>query len=448
MRKSIIPKVLQALVMGTFLFSSPVRCQETDVKQVESDLMKKAAENIEKYRKSNVEIIFKNQGGKPVRNSRVEISQVSSDFLVGCIIFPLIREDEPYRPEVFKERFKEIFNFAVFPFYWAGYERRQGMPGWQRIAEVVEWCKVNGITTKGHPLVWTAPSGKPRWLSAYSDEESLELLKARVMNVVGGFAGDIDIWDVFNEAVNTRAWEDTAKDTWIEAPVETNVDLVERAFKWAHRANPQAHLVLNEFYQITREDTRERFVAMVKELQRRNTPISGLGIQAHEPRQEWYPPREVWKTFDRIAELGYPLHITEFTPQSGGKQITGGWRKGTWTLETQAEFTEQIFRLSFGHPAVVSINFWGLSDRAVWLPGGGLITERYRPKPVYEMVRKLLHEEWNTRLSAETDRGGGVSFRGFYGKYEVKLETGAGKARTFNIHVRENEENKWVFMVN
>ena len=59
MRKSIIPKFLQALVMGTFVFSSPIRSQEIDVKQVESDLMKKAAENIEKYRKGDVEIVFK-----------------------------------------------------------------------------------------------------------------------------------------------------------------------------------------------------------------------------------------------------------------------------------------------------------------------------------------------------------------------------------------------------
>jgi GH35 family endo-1,4-beta-xylanase len=58
-------------------------------------------------------------------------------------------------------------------------------------------------------------------------------------------------------------------------------------------------------------------------------------------------------------------------PQSGGKPITGGWREGTWTEEAQAEFAEQFYRLCFGHPAVASINWWGLSDRQIWLPGGG-----------------------------------------------------------------------------
>lgn len=441
-------KFLLALLIGAFLFPVPAAGRADNVKQVESELMSQAAANIEKYRKGDVEIFFKNKAGKPVRNASLEITQVSSDFLFGCTIFPLVREGSAYRPELFKQVFADIFNFAIFPFYWAGYERVQGMPGWQSLLPVIEWCEANGITTKGHPLVWTAPSGKPAWLARYSNEESLELLKARMTNVVGGFRGRIDIWDVFNEPVNTRAWDDTSSGGWwIDVPVETNADLVEHAFKWAHRANPGAHLILNEFYQITREGTRERFYALVKELQQRNTPISGLGIQAHEPRQEWYPPLEVWKTFDRIAELGYPIHITEFTPQSGGKEITGGWREGRWNLETQAEFAEQMFRLCFGHPAVVSINFWGLSDRGVWLPGGGLVTEQYRPKPIYNRLKKLIHEQWRTRLDTSTDSSGSVRFRGFYGDYLVRLRTPDGRFHSYELDVRKVEENRWVFTV-
>ncbi len=124
---------------------------------------------------------------------------------------------------------------------------------------------------------------------------------------------------------------------------------------------------------IARQPDRERFYQLVAELKRRGTPISGLGIQAHEPREEWFSPEKVRTTLDRLGELGYPLHITEYIPQSGGKPITGGWREGTWTEETQAEFAEQFYRLCFGHPAVVSINWWGLSDRQIWLPGGGLL---------------------------------------------------------------------------
>ena len=441
-------KFLIVFLAGVSGLPAKTAALEPEKQQVETELMKKVTENIEKYRKGEVEIVFRNASGQPLGNAEVEIQQTGSDFLFGCIIFPLVRGKEHPAPRIYRQMFKDIFNFAIFPFYWAGYESNQGMSEWQRLIPVIEWCKANDITTKGHPLVWTAPSGKPGWLTAYSNDEQIELLKARLTNIVGGYKGMIDIWDVFNEAVNTRAWDDTSSGSWwIEVPVETNVDLVEKAFKWAHRANPEAHLILNDFYQITREDTRERFFRMARELQRRGAPISGLGIQAHEPRQEWYPPLEVWKTFERIAELGYPLHITEFTPQSGGKEITGGWVEGTWNLVTQAAFAEQMFRLAFGHPSVVSINFWGFSDRRVWQEGGGLLDENFRPKPIYERLYKLVHQEWRTQLTMSTDRSGRVRFKGFYGDYKAAVTTPSGKRSSLDIRVRKQEENRWVFTI-
>jgi len=439
--------VVKALPIVTLLFSSALSGREARVESVEAALLKKAAENIEKYRKGTAVIEFRTESGAAVRDASVEITQLTHEFLFGAIIFDLVRGAEPYRPELYKRRFRELFNFAVFPFYWSSYERTQGMPDWQRMLPVIRWCKENGITTKGHPLVWTAPSGKPSWLAAYPLEATRELLKARVINTVAGFAGRIDIWDVVNEPVNTRTWNNPGPEVWIQEPIEKVADLVEKSFKWAYSANPQAHLVLNEFYTITKKDTRERFVALVKELQRRKTPISGLGIQAHEPRQEWYPPEQVLETYDRLAGLGYPLQITEFIPQSGGKEITGGWRKGTWTPRAQADFAEQFFRLSFGHPAVVSINWWGLSDRNIWQTGGGLIDEQYRPKPVYERLRKLIHEEWKTGLSTATDNEGRVRFNGYYGRYEIKLKTPEGRVHVFELPVRSSEENNWVFTI-
>ena len=77
-----------------------------------------------------------------------------------------------------------------------------------------------------------------------------------------------------------------------------------------------------------------------------------------------------------------PIHITEFVAESSGEKIVGGWKEGTWTLENQAEYAEQVYRLSFGHPSVQSLNWWGLSDRYIWneRPAGGLLDEQYNPE--------------------------------------------------------------------
>jgi len=231
-----------------------------------------------------------------------------------------------------------------------------------------------------------------------------------------------------------------------QTPIENLAGWIERAFKAAYKANPQGQFIINEFNTFAIDRTRERFYLLVKELQERDTPITGIGLQAHEPREMWYSPESVWETLDYFARLGYPVHITEFIPQSSGKSITGDWRDGVWTEEAQTEFAEQVYRLCFAHPAVASFNWWGLSDRYSWLRDGGLIDEEYRPKMVYNMLDRLINVEWKTpELSRKTDLRGEITFRGFYGTYDVIVTDARNRIFTYHIHLANNEQNNWIF---
>ena len=327
------------------------------------------------------------------------------------------------------------------------------MPVWEKILSSIEWCQLNGITTNGHPLVWACRSGTPQWLRKYTPEETEELLKSRVMNIVSGFEDKIELWDVVNEPVNVKTWQNKIKnmddpnDWGVEDPLKEVADYVENALVWAHKANPEATLMINEYRTIADLKVRDRYHQLLKELKDRNAPFSNIGIQAHEPRQEWFNPVELWKTFDLYADMGFTLHITELHPQSSGVDITGGWRTGKWTSEAQTEFTEQFVKLCFGHPAVASINWWGFSDRNIWLPGGGLVDEEYQPKPVYEMLDKLINETWNTRIETEPDEDGAIRFRGYFGKYSVQVTTSDGMVYSYPLHVRKDEENQWSFTI-
>jgi endo-1,4-beta-xylanase len=438
------------IILFMLLFPS-AKIQSQNVRETEARLMKQADENIEKYRKGDVSVQFKTKDGKVIKNARVEIHQKTHDFMFGCIIFDLIRNENTYREDLFKARFKQIFNLAVFPFYWPGYESRQGFTRWEDMLEVIDWCKANGITTKGHPLVWATKSGTPEWLTGYTVSETEELLKTRVLNITAGFRDKIELWDVVNEPVNVKTWKhkmqnfNDANDWGVTDTITLIADYVENALKWAHLGNPEAALLINEYRTLADIEVRKRYDDLLSELKKRNAPLSGMGIQAHEPRQEWFSPVEVWKTFDLYSRFGYPIHITEFHPQSSGVPITGGWRTGAWTPEAQTEFTEQFVRLCFGHPAVASINWWGFSDRNIWLPGGGLVDAEYQPKPVFIMLDKLINQTWKTNATVQTDNGGTASFRGFFGEYEITIATPDGKKCFYKVHVSKNEENRWVF---
>jgi GH35 family endo-1,4-beta-xylanase len=238
---------------------------------------------------------------------------------------------------------------------------------------------------------------------------------------------------------------------YVSTPINDIADWVEKCYRWAHEANPEAELVINDYEVIVSTfilDTQQRFYDLAAELLRRGTPLHGIGLQAHEPALEWYSPQQFKKTLDFYAELGLPLHITEFIPQSSGEPING-WKEGNWTEENQAEFAEQIYRLSFGHPSVKSINWWGLSDRYIWQErlNGGLIDENYRPKQVYNTIKKLIKEEWTTPKSVRTLSEGKLNFRGFYGKYKIRITTKEGSVHVFNFHLNKNAQNSYQFKI-
>ncbi len=156
----------------------------------------------------------------------------------------------------------------------------------------------------------------------------------------------------------------------------------------------------------------------------------------------------MWDTLEMYQELDIPVHITELHQPSWEQEIEGGFREGMWSPQAQADFLEQMYRQCFGHPAVVSINYWGLSDRQSWIKEGGLIDEEYRPKPVFERLKGLIKGEWLTQpFTACTDENGEITFRGFYGNYEFVIPRTARQHQTFKFHLAADRENTGQFIV-
>ena len=86
----------------------------------------------------------------------------------------------------------------------------------------------------------------------------------------------------------------------------------------------------------------------------------------------------------------------------------------------------KFYRVCFAHPAMRAITWWDLCDQGSWLPGGGMLRADMSPKPVYEQLKRLIHEEWKTTVLAAHGRRRPIAFRGFCGGYRVAIETPAG----------------------
>lgn len=430
------------------------------------EIVQKAVENVERCRKGEATVRFKLPSGDPLAGAEVEVIQRTQDFLFGNLAFDLVWGAPPYQPERFKQRFLELFNFAIFPFYWNMYEKTPGRPEWESLLPALEWCLANGVTPKGHPLVWPYTAGVPEWLYDMPPESVETLIQSRVMNIVRGFEKQIQVWDVTNEAVNHISWaEGTSREfrgkyhdvsLWRgievagsfkrEIPIPEAADWVEKSFRWAYAANPKATLIVNDYNQEIELNVRRRFYALVQELQKRGAPVSGIGLQVH-PVDHWLWPQEIWDTLEMYAALKVPIHITELHQPDWDHPIEGGWRDGNWNEEAQADYIEQLYRLFYGHPSVVSINYWGFSDRNIWIPGAGLIDEEYRPKPAFTRLKKMIKGEWLTpSLTVKLDSEGKASFRGFYGQYDLLLKRQGSQHLAFRVHLSEHAENNWALI--
>lgn len=76
---------------------------------------------------------------------------------------------------------------------------------------------------------------------------------------------------------------------------------------------------------------------------------------------------------------------------------------------------------------------------------GGLLRFDLSPKPAYQVIRDLFGKEWRTNLKLHT-LSGSLSFKGFYGKYELEI-TAAGRTCRKEIHLNKEINNHFTITI-
>ncbi|MCY3023346.1 MAG: endo-1,4-beta-xylanase [Planctomycetota bacterium] len=385
----------------------------------EEAALKKAGEDIEKNRKAGATVRVVDAKGAPVAGATVSVEQARHDFLFGCNIYMFDRFKSAEENEAYKKRFEELFNYATTGFYWKSYEPEKGRPQYAYTDKVVAWCAARGIRLKGHPLLWGHEAGVPTWSQG---QPAADVQKQRVVDILKRYTGKIEFWEVVNEPAHIRSVK------------------IDEPYRWAREADPKGYLIVNDYYVMA--NGFPPFLKLLEEAKAGGVPYDGIGIQAHEPRTMRFPLENVRSTLDRYAALGKELHITEFTPCSGGQDITGSHVTGKWDEAAQADYAAKFYRVCFAHPAMRALTWWDLCDNGAWLKGGGMLRADLTPKPVYSALQKLIHEEWKTRAEGQTDATGAFAFRGFLATYRVKVKAPGGNAEA-EIHVAKDAPNEF-----
>ncbi len=181
--------------------------------------------------------------------------------------------------------------------------------------------------------------------------------------------------------------------------------------------------------EVTGDSQRARYIALARALCDAGTPPDAIGLQAHTGG--WISPSRQNYLFDEYAaKTGLPVHITEYWASMSELRKSGHYSEDELN-EIEAQQVEDFLICAFGHPAVDAFFFWGFMSAAInWRDE----FSSHTLKPVWYRVKKLLHEEWNTKLVARTDETGHVTFRGFKGDYAVrKWLNSVQKGSTFRV---------------
>ena len=232
----------------------------------------------------------------------------------------------------------------------------------------IDYAEEKGMTIHGHVLVWHNQTG--RWMFRDGNgEASPELLDSRMRDhihtVVDRYKGRIKYWDVVNEAISDSGGFYREDSPWFEI---MGPDFIEKAFRYAHEADPEARLYYND-YNVVDPAKRDKIYAMVKGLLDKGVPIHGIGIQGHWSLR-WPAVSQVEETIDLFAGLGLEVQITELDIsfyEYNQKNVSYG-EPPEELIQLQAERYGALFKLFRSKSDVLrGVTTWGVADDYTWL---------------------------------------------------------------------------------
>ncbi len=264
--------------------------------------------------------------------------------------------------------------------------------------QIVDFASRHGMKVRGHTLVWHRQM--PTWLTEgkFTSSELAEILEQHIKTVAGHYRGKIFAWDVINEAYDELQPGRLRSTIWRDQPgiglVGSGSSYIERCFRWAHEADPQALLFYNEAGAETMNPKSDAIYAMVRDFRQRGVPIDGVGFQMHIAKLH-ADVASISANIHRFTALGVQVHITEMDV---ALPVDPNGNPRPEDLQRQADIYREIATACLSHPGCTAIQTWGFTDKYSWIgshskqtQGAALPFDRnYRAKPAYEALRKAL----------------------------------------------------------
>ena len=235
---------------------------------------------------------------------------------------------------------------------------------------LVSLAQQHQMPIRGHCLVWH--SQVPGWLSSdgkkndkeWTRAQALELMKNHITTVMQHYKGKVREWDVVNECLDDDqttvrtdpdSYDLRQQSVWQRAIGD---DYIELAFQYAHEADPDAELYLNDYgVELQGKAKSLAFYNLAVSLKNKGVPIHGVGLQCHFSVGE-VDSVQLDHTIKRFAEAGLKCIITELD--------MGVPSTSEADLLEQARNYRVVTDIVLNNANCQSMVVWGIKDNDSW----------------------------------------------------------------------------------
>ena len=301
-----------------------------------------------------------------IMKKRLSMAEVYKDYFnIGVAINPEVLS---FGKELIKAEFNSVTCENEMKF--ASVHPCADEYTFERADTVLSFALENNMKIRGHTLVWHNQTSS--WLFKNADGENTDKetlyprMKEHIDTVVKRYAGKVYCWDVVNEAISDSEGEYLR----VNSPyydISGSEEFMEKAFIYAHEADPNALLFYND-YNTETSNKREKIYKLLESLKEKKIPIHGVGLQGHYAID--FKAEELRKSIELFSSLGLQIHITELdiSVYTWDERDMKFDTPPEDRLKVQADLYGEIFALlREKKDAVSSVTFWGLTDEVSWL---------------------------------------------------------------------------------
>ncbi|MFD1630006.1 endo-1,4-beta-xylanase [Pseudopedobacter beijingensis] len=259
---------------------------------------------------------------------------------------------------------------------------------WTEADYLVNFAQQNGMRVHGHTLIWH--KNPPAWVLNYQGDAVAwdQLLKNHIQTVVGHYKGKVASWDVVNEVMAENGTLRT-ESIWYQ---KLGPQFIEKAFIYAHEADPDALLFYNDYGHEFGPTKRTAIINLVNDLKSKGVPIHGIGMQMHTRYTQ--SDANLAAAINTATATGLKVHIAELDIQMNPDNVQDLVFSAGLAAQQKAKY-EFIVKTYNAIPKdqQFGITTWNVGDADTWIRGEYNrpdwplpFDDNYQRKPAYQGI--------------------------------------------------------------